>query len=123
MSGDAGGLGAPISYLVAEAGLPVYTRDLQRVGTLVYVLATESEDIFEGLVVTLGEDDFRYADREQVTEIHERGVVLDLDRAGAEGLHRPSENPAAMRATPGDAPLTELEQRLRRAWDYLTGNY
>ena len=123
MSGEDVSLGPPTSYLVARAGMPVYSSDLERVGTLVHVLAAPRQDIFEGLVITLCEDDFRYADRDDVADIRERGVVLGVDVAGVERLHRPSENPAAMRATPDDTTESELEQRLRRAWDYLSGNY
>lgn len=123
MSDDSVSLGAPVSYLVLAPGLPVYASDLQRVGTLVHVLAAPRQDIFEGLVFTLGEDDFRYADREDVADIRERGIVLGVDVPGAERLHRPSENPAVMRVSPDDTTDTDLEHRLRRAWDYLSGNY
>ena len=123
MSDDPTSLGPPVSYLVLAPGLPVYASDLRRVGTLVHVLAAPRQDIFEGLVLTLGEDAFRYADRDDVAEIRERGIVLAVDVTGAENLHRPSENPAVMRASPDDTSQSDLEQRLRRAWDYLSGNY
>lgn len=116
-------LGPPISYLVATAGLPVHASDGSRVGWLAHVLASESQDIFEGLVITLDDDDPRYADRDDVAEIHERGVLLTLDREGVRALHRPSENPVAVAFDPSEPPDHGLQTRLRRAWDLLSGNY
>jgi hypothetical protein len=58
-----------------------------------------------------------------VGEIHERGVVLSLDRPAAERLPEPSANPAAMSASPDDATEGELQRKLRSAWDKVSGNY
>ena len=49
--------------------------------------------------------------------------MLTLDAAAAEGLHQPSANPATMEASPDDVTESELERKLRRAWDLLSGNY
>ena len=62
-------------------------------------------------------------DGAHVEEIYERGVVLKLSRAEAEGLPEPSENPAAMEADPGEAEESGLARKLRRAWDLISGNY
>ena len=59
-----------------------------------------------------------------VDEIYEKGVVLKLDAASAEErLHRPEGNPATMSASPDDVTEGELERKLRRAWDLISGNY
>ena len=52
-----------------------------------------------------------------------RGVVLELDAEAAKGLHQPGPNPATMEATPDDVTESELERKLHRAWDLLSGNY
>jgi hypothetical protein len=59
-----------------------------------------------------------------VDAIYDHGVVLTLDAdAAAERLHRPDANPATMSASPDDAGESELERKLRRAWDLISGNY
>jgi uncharacterized protein YrrD len=118
-------LGAPISYEVLERGTPVYSRDGDKLGTVEHVLAAEDKDIFDGVVIDTrpGPGGWRFADAEQVESIHERGVLLGLDAAEAERLSEPSENPAAIRMDPADAAESELERRLKRAWDLISGNY
>lgn len=118
--------GAPIAYLALEEGTSVYTSDGERVGTVEHVLADASIDIFDGLIVdtrTGPGGDFRFADAEQVDSLFERAVVLRVDRAGFEALPEPSQNAAVMRADPDDAEPDTAGDRLRRAWDYLSGRY
>jgi uncharacterized protein YrrD len=118
-------LGAPSSYLTLEAGTPVFSRDGSRLGAVEHVLAEEDVDVFDGLVLDTSvlPGGHRFVDASRVEEIYERGVVLDLDAADAEALPEPSANPAAMEARPDDAEESELERKLRRAWDRITGNY
>ena len=118
-------LGAPASYLTLPRGLPVYSRDGQRLGEVEHVLAEPDKDIFDGLVFDASPlpGGHRFVDAPEVDEVYERGVVLTLDAAAAEGLHQPSPNPATMEATPDDVTESELERKLRRAWDLLSGNY
>ena len=118
-------LGPPVSYLVLERGTPVYDPAGAEIGKVENVLAAPEEDIFDGLVIDTrhGPGGWRFADAEQVDGVHERGVRL---RLGLGELHEPSENPAAMRAGPDDedaGPGGVLEEKLKRAWDYLAGNY
>ena len=49
--------------------------------------------------------------------------MLKLDAEAAKGLHQPAPNPATMEATPDDVTESELERKLHRAWDLLSGNY
>ena len=121
-------LGPPVAYLALEEGVPVLSRDGQEIGTVEHVLAAEEEDIFDGLVIDarLGPGGHRFADAEQVESLHERGVVLALDGAACERLPEPSQNPAVMRdedPSYGDTVDERLAGKLRRAWDYLSGNY
>jgi hypothetical protein len=115
-------LGAPIAYLALAEGTAVYGADGGAAGTVAHVLADEGADVFDGLVIDTP-DGHRFADVSQVATLHERGVVLTLDAAAAADLPQPSENPPALDVNPADAEESELSQKLRRAWDFLSGRY
>jgi hypothetical protein len=116
-------LGAPSSYLTLAEGLTVYSSDGQGLGKVEHVLADPGVDVFDGIVLDTSvlPGGQRFADATQVAEIHERGVVLALDAAAAERLPEPSENPAAVSADPDDVVPDQLQDKLRRAWDRITG--
>ncbi len=118
-------LGERISYRSLSQGTPVYSADGERIGTVAHVLADEGEDVFDGIVV--GEHLFgaehRFADADDVADIHERGVVLKLDRAASEQLPKPSSNPAVMRDDPAESRSDFRREKLMRAWDMISGNY
>jgi PRC-barrel domain len=114
-------IGAPGSYMTLAAGTPVYSSDGERLGEVEHVLAEPDKDIFDGIVFDAG--GHRFVDAPEVERIHERGVVLALDAAGAERLPEPSENPATMSASPDDTAEGDLERKLRRAWDLISGRY
>ena len=119
-------LGAPGSYLTLQAGTPVYSSDEQPLGEVEHVLADPDKDIFDGIVFDASPlpGGHRFVDAPDVDEIYERGVVLTLDAgSAAERLHRPDRNPATMSASPDDVTEGELERKLRRAWDLISGNY
>ncbi len=119
-------LGAPASYLMLGPGAAVYSSDGERLGEVEHVLAEPEEDIFDGIVFDASAlpGGHRFVDAADVGEIYERGVVLKLDAASAESrLHRPPENPAAMSASPDDVTEGDLERKLRRAWDLVSGKY
>jgi len=118
-------LGAPISYLTLEAGTPVYAAEGDEVGRVEHVLADPEADVFDGLVIDMrsGPGGWRFADAPQVAEIHERGVILGLDAEQARALPEPSDNPAVMETTAEDMEPDGLGDKLRRAWDLLSGNY
>ena len=118
-------LGEPSSYGALSTGTVVYSSDGEQIGKVAHVLAVESEDVFDGIVIgehVLGHD-HRFADADEVDRIYDRGVVLKLDRAACERLPKPSANPAAMRVDPSERPEGTLRQKLRRAWDRISGNY
>jgi C-terminal processing protease CtpA/Prc len=118
-------LGNPVSYLVLADGTPVLSSDGHELGTVEHVLADADADVFDGVIVDMraGPGGHRFADAEQVEAIYERGLVLSLDAAAARRLPEPSENPATLAADPGDTAPDGLDDKLRRAWDYLSGNY
>ena len=118
-------LGNPASYLVLADGTPVLSSDGEEIGTVEHVLADADADVFDGVIVDMraGPGGHRFADADQVEAIYERGVVLSLDAAAAERLPEPSENPATLAADPADTAPDGLDDKLRRAWDYLSGNY
>jgi uncharacterized protein YrrD len=118
-------LGTPISYKVLAPGTKVYSSDDAEVGSVVHVLAAEDEDVFDGIVIdeTTGPGGHRFADADQIDAIYENGVVLTVDAAGAKQLHEPSENPAVLHDDPADPGHGALARKLRRAWDYVSGNY
>jgi uncharacterized protein YrrD len=116
-------LGAPIAYLALAEHTPVYSSDEQQIGQVTHVLADASEDVFDGLVI--GEHAFghghRFADADEIAAIYERGVVLTLDRAACEQLPQPTANPAVMRDDPAESDSEFRHQKLRRAWDLVSG--
>jgi hypothetical protein len=120
-------LGAPSSFLTCADGTPIYSRDGQRLGVVEHVLADTDSDIFDGLVIdrSVLPGGHRFVDASQVDRIYERGVVLAIDAAAAESLPEPSANPAAMETTGEDFVEREwddeLEEKLRRAWDRISG--
>jgi hypothetical protein len=115
-------LGAPVSYLVVEAGVPVYDAAGAEVGRVEHVLAAEDEDIFDGIVIDarVGPGGWRFADADQIDALYERGVVLGV---AVDALHDPEPSPGVLEADPADTQESPLAARLRRAWDYISGNY
>jgi uncharacterized protein YrrD len=118
-------LGEPASYLVLQAGTPVYSSDEQLIGKVTHVLAADDEDVFDGIVI--GEHAFghehRFADAEDIQEIFERGVLLKLDATACAQLPKPSANPAVMHDDPAESQSEFRRQRLTRAWDRISGKY
>jgi hypothetical protein len=118
-------LGAPGSYITLSEGVAVYSRDGELLGAVEHVLAEPDKDIFDGVVFDASPrgGGHRFVDAPEVERIHERGVVLALDSAEAQRLPEPSENPATMSSEPDDTAEGELERKLRRAWDLISGRY
>jgi hypothetical protein len=112
-------LGDPIAYLALVKGTPIYSSDESEIGTVFHVLAAEDEDIFDGIIIAES-GGHRFVDAEQIDRIYERGVLLNLDSAACVNLPRPSANPAVLKDDPADAGRHD---RLRRAWDRVSGNY
>jgi uncharacterized protein YrrD len=118
-------LGNPASYLVLADGTPVLSADGRELGTVEHVLADPDADVFDGVIVDMraGPGGHRFADARHVDGIYEHGVVLRLGAAEAERLPEPGKNPATMDTGPDDTTPDDLGDKLRRAWDYLSGRY
>jgi uncharacterized protein YrrD len=116
-------LGQPSSYLTLEEGADVYSCDGTKLGRVAHVLADEATDIFDGLVIdrSVLPGGNRFVDADQIEEIFERGVLLKIDAKATESLPVPSENPATLRADPTEGGEGPLEEKLRRAWDLISG--
>jgi hypothetical protein len=118
-------LGDPVSYLVVPQGADVVSSDGHKVGTVEHVLSVPEADVFDGVIVDMraGPGGHRFADADQIAACYERGVVLTLNRNAAEKLPEPSQNPATMETDPDDTTPDGLSDKLKRAWDYLSGKY
>jgi hypothetical protein len=118
-------LGGPASYLTLTDGTPVLSSDGKEIGTVAHVLADADADVFDGIVIdtSAGPGGHRFADAELVAEMHEHGVVLALDAAAAGSLPDPRRNPATLEADPADTATHGLQDKLKRAWDWISGNY
>jgi hypothetical protein len=117
-------LGSPSSYLALEPGATVYSSEGEEVGDVQHVLADEDHDVFDGIVIDASAlpGGLRFADAGQISQIFDRGVVLGLTRAEAERLPEPSENPGVLEVDGlEDVDRTELGEKLRRAWELVSG--
>jgi hypothetical protein len=116
-------LGAPSSYLALAPGAAVVSADGKRIGSVEHVLGDPEADIFDGIVLdtSMLSGGHRFVDARLVDRIYERGVVLTADAEEAERLPEPSENPATLEAGPEDTVPGDLADKLRRAWDLLSG--
>jgi hypothetical protein len=86
-------LGTPGSYLTLAEGTRVLSADGHELGRVRRVFADPDVDVFDGFVIGAGmlPGGDRFVEAGQVEEIFERGVVLTLDAAAAEGLPAPRE--------------------------------
>jgi hypothetical protein len=114
--------GNPASYLTCSAGVAVYAGGGEEIGTVEHVLRAPEEDIFDGLVLDTSHGR-RFADARLVEEIYERAVVLNIGPDAVDSLPEPTANPAALEADPADTEGSPLGDKLRRAWDLVSGNY
>lgn len=101
------------------------SSDGERIGVVAHVLADANADVFDGIVIDtrFGPGGHRFVDAPEVGEIHEGGVLLTLDAQAAARLPEPSANPATMAADPDDVTPHDLGDKLRRAWDLISGRY
>jgi hypothetical protein len=116
-------LGAPASYLTLSDATAVYSSDDQHLGKVEHVLADPDVDVFDGIVLdrSVLPGGHRFVDADQVASIHERGVVLSIDAAAAQGLPEPGPSPGEIEVGPDDIVPDETRDKLRRAWDRISG--
>jgi len=118
-------LGDPTSYLELAEGVPVFSSDGERIGAVAHVLADANSDIFDGLILDprAGPGGHRFATATLAEGLSERGVVLSLGAAACANLPEPSESAGVMGADPGDTVPDDLGDKLKRAWNVISGNY
>ncbi len=116
-------LGKPSSYITLQPGAVIVSSDGEPLGKVQHVLADADADIFDGLVIdrSVLPGGHRFVDARQVNEVFEGGVRLNIDRRAAEALPEPSANPEEMKVDPAEGVDTPLEDKLRRAWDLVSG--
>lgn len=116
-------LGQPSSYLALREQVPVYSSDGKELGRVEHVLAAPDVDVFDGIVLdrSILPGGHRFVDASQVDEIFDRGVVLRIDASQADSLPEPSANPAMLEVGPEDTVEDDLSDKLRRAWDRISG--
>jgi hypothetical protein len=115
--------GDPIAWRLLEAHTPVHAVDGVSVGVVRRVMALDSEDIFDGIVVHTHDGD-RFVPGERVSAIRERGVTLALDQAEVAALQPPSPGPAAMAVDPDTVAgrgRRSLKDLAGDAWNRLNG--
>jgi uncharacterized protein YrrD len=121
--------GEPSSYMALQEGTAVYSAEGEAIGKVAHVLADIDDDIFDGIVIDASwlPGGHVFADASQVEEIRTDAVTLSLDSEASRSLPKPSANPAALEAGPDDTVKEgvgdQMQDKLRRAWDRITGNY
>ena len=102
----------------------MYSSDGKRLGKVEHVLAVPDDDIFDGIVLDTSvlPGGHRFVDAPEVGEIYERGVVLKIDAAAAAGPARAQvANPGVDRGRAGRPGQAAGHDKLRRAWDLISG--
>ena len=117
-------LGPKVSYLVAKRGIPVFSSDEVRLGTVVRVLDAPEADLFDGVIFDTTANrpgGHKFVDAPEVEGIYERGVILNIDAATAARLPKPGENPGSIEISPDDVAGEPAPSFWRRAWNLLSG--
>jgi hypothetical protein len=104
--------GDPVSYFTCAPGTPVYAADETAIGKVKSVLADESEDVFDGIVVETDDGD-RFVDADEVDRLYERAVVLKLSAEAARALPEPTANPAVVEVGAGDFAKDSMRSGMR----------
>jgi sporulation protein YlmC with PRC-barrel domain len=121
--------GEPISYLALEEGTEVLSSDGKPIGKVAHVLFDADDDNLVVIVVdaTCLPGGHVFVDAALGGEIRTDAVTLKLDAEASRSLPKPTANPAAVEVGPdgmGKEGLgEEMHDKLRRAWDRISGNY
>ena len=99
--------GHPISFRLLERGTAVWSSDDEEVGTVDGVLATDREDIFDGIVMR-AERGLVFVDAPEVARIAERRVTLSISSAEAAQLPEPEQAPPEFKANPAAGRLARF---------------
>lgn len=101
----------------------MYSSDDRELGRVGHVLSAPDADIFDGIVLDTSvlPGGHRFVDASRVAGIYERGVLLTIDATAAERLPRPTANPGSLEIEADDLVGDEGHDKLRRAWDLISG--
>jgi hypothetical protein len=99
----------------------VYDVHHKRIGVVDEVVADEQAAIFEGVVVHTLPLPGRHlvADADQIAGLHERGVLLSVDRSALRNSNRRGGGREPDDA--GDQLEHPVQAALRRVWDRISG--
>lgn len=113
----------PVSYLTLKSGTEVISADGERVGVVEHVLGDADTDIFDGIVVdtSRGLGGLRFVDAPEVAELKEDAVVLTVSSGDIERLPKPEPNPAVMEHHGAEDSESQLQHKLHRAWEIVSG--
>lgn len=117
-------LGPKVSYLVARRGIPVFSSDEVKLGTVVEVLDAPEADLFDGIIFDTTPNrpgGHKFVDAPEVEGIYEGGVVLGIDAAAAARLAKPGKNPGSIEISPDDVAGEPGPSFWQRAWNLLSG--
>jgi hypothetical protein len=117
-------LGSKVSYLVARRGIPVYSSDEVKLGTVVEVLDAPEADLFDGIIFDTTANrpgGHKFVDAPEVEGIYENGVVLTIDAATAARLAKPGKNPGSLEVSPDDVAGEPEPSFWTKAWNRLSG--
>ncbi|HEY2055786.1 MAG TPA: hypothetical protein VGH14_17785 [Solirubrobacterales bacterium] len=117
-------LGTKVSYLVAKHGIPVFSSDEVKLGTVVKVLDAPEADLFDGIIFDTTPKKpggHKFVDAPEVEGIYERGVMLNIDAAAAAKLAKPGKNPGSIEISPDDVAGEPPQGFWSKAWDRLSG--
>jgi hypothetical protein len=117
-------LGSKVSYLVARRGIPVYSSDEVRLGTVVEVLDAPEADLFDGIIFDTTHNrpgGHKFVDAPEVEGIYENGVILNIDAAAAARLAKPGKNAATVEVSPDDVAGEPEQSFWSKAWDRISG--
>jgi sporulation protein YlmC with PRC-barrel domain len=116
--------GEPQSYLTLAKGTDVISSDGERVGVVELVLSDQKLEVFDGVVIDTesGPGGLHFVDGPEVGEIYENAVIIKVAAADVAALPKPAENPAVMEHHADEGMPGALSMKLRRAWDFLSGN-
>jgi hypothetical protein len=117
-------LGSKVSYLVARRGIPVYSSDEVRLGTVVEVLDAPEADLFDGIIFDTTHNrpgGHKFVDAPEVEGIYENGVILTIDAEAAAKLAKPGKNPGSIEVSPDDVAGEPEPSFWTKAWNRLSG--
>ena len=117
-------LGTKVSYLVARRGIPVYSSDEVKLGTVVEVLDAPEADLFDGIIFDTTANrpgGHKFVDAPEVEGIYENGVILTIDAAAAAQLAAPGKNPGSIEISPDDVAGEPGPSFWQKAWNLLSG--